>query len=199
MKYKVIITFILFSFSILLIKMGVFFIQENDILMKAIKEKQKIYNKEPIDAIITRNTIIPGISGRKVNLKKSYLKMKKINEFKESLLVFDIIKPKKSISNIYNKVIISGNQTRNRISIITHKMNNYCFTEKMAININCQYNRKHTIHIEKISNNHLNKIKEIVRNGIIFYLENIDDLRIIVKYLKNNNYEIVTIDELIKE
>ena len=40
MKYKIIITTLLFIFSILLIKNGVYFIRENDILMKTLKDKQ---------------------------------------------------------------------------------------------------------------------------------------------------------------
>ena len=197
MKYKTIITILLFIFSFLLIKSGVYFIKDNDNLMKILKEKQNIYNIDPIDAIITEHVMIPGISGRKINLNKSYQKMKGINEFKESLLVFDEIKPNKTTNNIYDKVIISGNPSVNKISIITKNDDNYCFTTTLEIDNNC-FN-KYTIHVEKISSNHLTKVKEVVRNGIAFYLENINDLSIITKYLKNNNYEIVSIEELIKE
>ncbi len=197
MKYKIIFTTILFLFSFLLIKSGVYFIKNNDSLMRILIEKQNEYYIEPIDAVITEHTMIPGISGKKINLNKSYQKMKGINEFKESLLVFDEIKPNKTTNNIYDKVIISGNPSVNKISIITKNDGNYCFTTTLEIDNNC-FN-KYTIHVEKISTNHLTKVKELVRNGIILYLENINDLSIITKYLKNNNYEIVTIEELIKE
>ena len=201
MKKKIIITIILFIFSILLIKNGVYIIRENDYLMKTIKEKQSAYNKDPINAIITNNTIIPGIKGRKINLKKSYNNMKGINEFKESLLVFDEIKPNKSINNIYDKVIISGNQHNNKISIITTLDSKYCYAEELIIKKECIQNNKYTILIYKINNNYLTNIKNKVHNGIIFYLESISngELNIITKYLKNNNYEIININELIKE
>lgn len=197
MKYKIILTIMLFIFSFLLIKNGVYIIRENDNLMKVLKEKQNLYNIEPVDAIITNHTMIPGISGKKINLKKSYNNMKGINEFKESLLVFDEIKPNKIIDNIYDKVIISGNQNINKISIITNLDDKYCYTEKLDIDKSCT--NKYTIHIEKITSNHLTNVKKLVRNGVIFFLDNINDLGIITKYLKNNNYEIVPIDELIKE
>ena len=197
MKYKIIFTIILFIFSFLLIKSGVYFIKNNDSLMKTLKEKQSEYNVKAIDAVITEHTMIPGISGKKINLNRSYQKMKGINLFQESLLIFDEIRPNKTIDNIYDKIIISGNPSVNKVSIITKDNNNYCFTTTLEIDKNC-FN-KHTIHVEKISSNHLTKVKELVRNGIVLYLENIDDLTIITKYLKNNNYEIVSIEELIKE
>ena len=199
MKYQIIFTLILSLFSFLLIKNGTYFIKETDNLMKAIKIKEKEYNIKPIDAIITKNLMIPGIKGRKVNINKSYQKMKSINEFKKSLLVFDEIKPSKSINNIYNKIIISGNQSKNKISIILKKDNNYCYTT--TINITTICHNKYNIYVEKITNNHLINVKEKVHNGIIFYLENINhnELNLIYKYLINNNYKIVPINNLINE
>ena len=199
MKYKIIITIILFIFSFFYLKNGIYFVKENDNLMKILKEKQSIYNIEPVDAIITEHAMIPGIHGRKINLDKSYEKMKGINEFSESLLVFDEIKPNKSIKNIYDKVIISGNPNVNKVSIIFKNNNYYCYTTSLIIDSKCT--NKYTIHVEKISANYLTKIKEKVHNGTIFFLESKEesDLNFITKYLKNNNYEIVNVDELIKE
>ena len=202
MKYKIIITIILFIFSFLLIKCGVFFIKENDSLMKTLKEKQNEYNKDFVDAIITEHTMIPGISGKKINLNKSYQKMKGINEFKKSLLVFDEIKPNKTISNVFDKVIISGNPKLNKISIITNLNDDYCYTENLSIEKECMDKKKHTLLIYKINNDYLTNIKQIIKNGILIYLSlenNSSELKIIVKYLKNNNYKIVTPKELISE
>ena len=201
MKYKTIITFSLFIFSFLLIKSGVYIIRENDPLMKTLKEKQSIYNIKPIDAIITENIIIPGINGKTINYKKSYKKMKSVNSFQESLLVFDEIKPNKSIKNIYNKVIVSGNPYNNNISILTKLDNKYCYTKTLTIKKECILNSQYTILIHEINHNHLTQIKDNLQNGKIFYLRSInnEELRIIIKYIKNNNYEIVSIDNLIQE
>ncbi len=198
MKRKIIITILLFIFSFLYLKNTSRYIRENDHLMKIIKDKQDIYNISPIDAIITSHTMIPGISGKSINLNKSYNNMKRVNKFQESLLIYDEIKPNKTIYNIYDKVIISGNPKINKISILTSLDNKYCYTENLNIKKECIQNNKYTILIYKITNNHLLKVKETVRNGIIFYLENAD-INLIIKYLKNNNYEIVNINELIKE
>ena len=201
MNKKIIITIILFIFSFLLIKNGVWLIRENDNLMKIIKEKQNDYNIEPIDAIITKHTMIPGINGKIINLQKSYNNMKSINEFKESLLVFDEIKPSKSINDIYDKVIISGNPTINKISLLTNLDNKYCYTIDLTIKKECIQQKKYTFLIDKITNNYLTIIKDNLKNGKIFYLESIkqDELNIINKYIKNNNYKIVSISELINE
>ena len=201
MNKKIIITIILFIFSFLLIKNGVWLIRENDNLMKIIKEKQNDYNIEPIDAIITKHTMIPGINGKIINLQKSYNNMKGINEFKESLLVFDEIKPSKSINDIYDKVIISGNPTINKISLLTNLDNKYCYTIDLTIKKECIQQKKYTFLIDKITNNYLTIIKDNLKNGKIFYLESIkqDELNIINKYIKNNNYKIVSISELINE
>lgn len=199
MKYQIVFTIVLFIFSFLYLKNSTYIIRENDHLMKILKEKQSVYNQEPIDAIITKNTMIPGINGRKINLRESYNKMKSINEFKESLLVFDTIKSKKSRNNLYDKVIISGNPKVNKISVLTEEDERYCYTTSLDINEDCIKSNKYTIHVEKITTNHLVKVKELVKNGIIFFLDNPKELDIIIKYLKNNHYEIVPIDELIGE
>ena len=133
MKYKIIITIVLFIISFILIKCGSYFIKQRDNLMQTLKEKQSIYNIEPVDAIITEHTLIPGINGKKINLEKSYNNMKSINEFKESLLVFDEIKPHKTIDNIYDKVIISGNPNINKISIVLENNNNFVLHNRFYV------------------------------------------------------------------
>ena len=127
--------------------------------------------------------------------------MKSINEFKESLLVFDEIKPNKSIKNIYDKVVISGNPNFNNISLLTNLDNNYCYIDNLNIKKECIQSNKYTILIHKITNNYLTNIKDNLHNGIIIYLESIgqNELSLVVKYIKNNNYEIVELSRLIKE
>lgn len=56
--------------------------------MIKLKEVKDSYQKEAVDAVIANNTIIPGISGLEVDVDESYLKMKKVGIFQESLLVF---------------------------------------------------------------------------------------------------------------
>ena len=169
--------------------------------MKTIKEKQSEYFQKPIDAIITNNTMIPGKNGKSINLNKSYNKMKAINNFEESLIVYNIIKPNRTIYNHFDKIIISGNQNINKVSVITEYNDKYCYTESITIKKDCILNRKYTILVDKITNNYLTNIKERLHNGKIFFIENDDHntINLITKYIKNNNYELVSIDEIINE
>ena len=248
MKFKIFLTIILFIFSLFYLKSAIYFIQDNDKLMNKIKEKEKLYYQESIPAVITKNTMIPGINGKKVNLNKSYNKMKKINTFNESLLVFDEIQGEKSINENYDKVIISGNKKIKNVSIIIdisdnyllalvnqiinsnnvyidiltdekeniNKTNiqniitnnytpytNYCLTYNLTINKECILNHKYTILGRNISSPFLSNTKEILENGIIlvYHLneKNYTELNLVIKYIKNNNYNIVTIDKLISE
>lgn len=214
--------------------------------MNEIKAKETIYNVDSSDAIITEHTMIPGIKGKMIDLNLSYKKMKSINAFKESLLTYQEVLPQKSINNIYDKVIISGNKKYNNIGIIININNDFLFnninqilltyniyvdiltnknynllntnykniiTENNTLytdfcltynlNINCSSNKKYTILGHLINNYYLSNTKSMVSNGIIlvysFNENNYNELNVIIKYLKNNNYNIVTTNELIKE
>ena len=248
MKLKIIITLLLFLFSLCYLHQSTIFIKQNDALMKEIERKQSLYNTKEVNAIITLHTMIPGISGKKVNLDKSYQKMKKLNKFNESLLVYDTITPSSNIQDIYDKVIISGNKQKNNISLVikvdnqklfnlinsvlidnniyvdilssdnysllnTHyqsilsekyySFTNYCLTNDINIIKECQINKKKTVLGININNYYLSKTKELVQNGVIlvyhFTENNYQELNVVIHYLKNNNYYIVPISELINE
>lgn len=93
-------------------------VKEYDVEYKKIVEIENKYYKEPVNAIIDKNTIIPGISGVKVNRDLSYSKIKRYGEFNEYLLVLDKIKPDISIVDNKDRYVISGNKDKNNVSII---------------------------------------------------------------------------------
>lgn len=93
-------------------------ISEMDEIMINIKDISDKYYEEPKDAIIEDNTIIPGLNGKKINIKKSYEEMKKIGKINEKYLIFDEETPKISINNNKDKIIVSGNKYKNNISLI---------------------------------------------------------------------------------
>lgn len=243
--FKTIVTIILFIFSITYTNKCINLLQAKDPLMKKIQKIEKEYYLSPIEPIITQNTIIPGTNGKKINIKKSYQKMKKLGSFNKSLLVYETTYPNKSYLNIYNKVIIPkkdnkislvfeinedinlfnsinkileknnlvGNLLNNNLEIketffinnlsTNYKQNiDYCITYDLNIKDNCIKNKKQTILVSPIINNyHLNNTKNLIKeSNIIIYnfnKNNINDLEIIIKYLKNNFYNIVSIDNLI--
>ena len=111
-----IISLIFFSFYFT--EKTVTVIKDADELMIEIKSKQDKYYVKPIDGIIKDNTFIPGISGKKINIDKSYKKMKQYGLFNEGLLIYDIVKPENKLNNNLDKYIISGNPTKKQVSII---------------------------------------------------------------------------------
>lgn len=98
----------------------------NDELMMTIKETSSKYKVESIDGKVNNNTFIPGVNGLEVNNKKSYKSMKQYGMFNPNLLKFDEVSPKNKLKNNYDKYIISGNNSKNMISLIfvIHKDDN---------------------------------------------------------------------------
>ena len=76
------------------------------------------YKIDPTNGIIKNDTIIPGINGRSINIEKSYKKMREKGNFDKELIQYDKLTPKISITNNKDKYIISGNITKNMVSII---------------------------------------------------------------------------------
>lgn len=93
-------------------------IKNNDPIMKKIVKVSESYKKESINAVFSDNTIIPGISGVKVDINNSYESMKKYGKFNEDLIVFEEIIPTVSAQNTFDKYIRRGNVTKTNVSII---------------------------------------------------------------------------------
>ena len=135
-----------------------------DNIMLEIKENSINYNIEPIDAIIENDTIIPGIYGRIVNIKKSYQKMKKYGNYNPDMYVYDYIKPNISLSNNIDKYILNGNKKNRYISLI-FKVNDKIDNILKIIN---KYNIKTTFFINSNwfeDNNDL--VIELIKSGHI--------------------------------
>ena len=93
-------------------------IREEDEVMIKIKEEKDRYYVKPIDAIVSGNTIIPGIKGREVDVDGSYKKMKEQGIYNDKLFVFDEIKPKIRLEDYQDKFIISGNKNKKMVSLV---------------------------------------------------------------------------------
>lgn len=91
---------------------------EQDEIMIKLKEIEKDYKVEPINAIIENDTIIPGNTGSYLDTETSYKLMKKIGTFEESLITYRPIYPSVSIHNNYNKYIIKGNIYKKNVSLL---------------------------------------------------------------------------------
>ena len=151
-------------------------------IMKSIKE----LNYEPVlpvDAIIDDNTIIPGIKGKKINERESYLKMNEFGAFNINFLQYDYQKPNISLEDNLDKIII-GTTKKTEISIITQ-------SEK----ISSYLNEKKVIHSRVISKSiDLNDLEYI--NGAKLTNDYNEINRLLNKYKKNKNICIYHINDL---
>ena len=85
-------------------------VQEKNPILQEIKSKENELLIDSKDATVVNNFIIPGIKGSKVNVEKSFNKMKSLNAFNEYYLVYDDVKPSISIEDNKDKIIIKNKQ-----------------------------------------------------------------------------------------
>lgn len=107
----------LVMFSFFITNKTAIVVKNMDDIMVEIKHNYKNYNIKSVDAVITNDTIIPGISGRKVNIGKSYRSMKEYGKYNDELYVYDKVEPKVSIKDNKDKYIESGNKSIRQVSL----------------------------------------------------------------------------------
>ena len=73
----------LICFSFYYTHLATVVVKNNDPIMKKIINVSKTYTQKPINATLSNNSIIPGVSGLEVDLDKSYESMKKYGSFNE--------------------------------------------------------------------------------------------------------------------
>lgn len=108
--------FVLVCFSFFYTDKAVEIVKRNDPVMKKILTISDSLKVDPINAIINDDEVISGLNGKKINIDKSYQNMKKLNMYKESMLVFDEILPEVSIN--YDKYVIKGNELKNEVALV---------------------------------------------------------------------------------
>ena len=205
------------------------------VYLNEIKDEYKISS---VDALIVGNSITPGVSGREIDVKKSYENiisirtfnhcyMRKINKFSSSLIVYKEITPEVSLKNNKDKYIVSGNKSKNRVSIILKvndkrkldkiknfnfdytidnkktEINNFCIYNNLEYLNYCASNNMYTIKPIEISNYPLKKTKEVIKNGsiLIYNVNNefINEYELILNYIKSKGFIVVDISKLISE
>lgn len=109
---------VLICFSFYYTDKAVDIVRRNDPIMKEIVSVLEDYTTDPIDAVLAENSIVPGYNGKTVDIEKSFQKMKQYGKFKESLLVFEEVKPTISVEEYYDRYIASGNPTKNSVALV---------------------------------------------------------------------------------
>lgn len=88
-------------------------------LKEEIKKKSSTYQLKAEDAYIDRVwKKTPGRNGRKVNIEKSYQKMKKDGVFEASLLVYDEISPEISLKDLPPAPIFRGHPEKEMVALM---------------------------------------------------------------------------------
>lgn len=267
----------LVCFSFMVTEKTSLVVKNTDELMMKIKKEAGNFKINSMDAIINDDSIIPGISGREVDIDKSYKNMKKYGMYNEELYVYKNIVPSISIEKNKDKYIISGNPKKRAISLVFYLENNedidkilnilknnnikanffvdekwfsknkdlilnlineghiignlsenldyqnssfnyintiiksigkqkngYCYYTNKKENIeSCVLLDNYTIKPLEIKNNYFKEIKKSLSSGNIFSFkinnQLNDEINLIINYIKSKGYEIINIDELIKE
>lgn len=92
-------------------------LKEYDSIMIEIKKEKKNYGNKLKNPVIKKDTIIPGICERKVNVLKSYNNMRQFGKYDYSLYVYDLKCPNEKVINNKDKYIIKGSK-ENKVSLI---------------------------------------------------------------------------------
>ena len=197
-----------------------------DEIMIRIKTEKDEYKLENKNAMIEGNTIIPGISSRKVNINKSYKNMKNNGYYDENLYVYDYTLPDISLADNLDKYIIEemikkghnvnifmNNYTDpdfDWIDMVLKKINKqkngFCYgLEDNDDNINsCKVKGNYTIRPTVISENTpLQDIKTKLESGALLSLKVNQrvkkELSTIIIYIKSKGYKITNLEEHILE
>lgn len=155
---------VLACFSFYYTDKAVDIVKRNDPIMKNILANSTDYYIDPVSAIIENDEIISGMNGKKVNVDKSYQNMKKIDEYRESMLVFDEVVPDISLTSSFDKYIVGGNIIKNQVALIFKVEDNYYVN---TINdILLDKNVLATFFMDgNVVESNMNQVLELVSNG----------------------------------
>lgn len=166
-KYLGVIVLVLFSFYYT--DKSVDIVKRNDPVMKEIIYNSDNFKIESVDAITIGDTIIPGMNGIEVDIDESYKRMKQVNGYYESMLMFSEVIPDESLLEQYDKFIVSGNPFRSDIALLV-KVSNITNLEKIY-KIFLDKNTLATFFIDgSVIENNMDLIYEMASDG--FQLEN---------------------------
>lgn len=90
-------------------------IRKNDPIMMKLNEVKNNNYVQTIKPIINNDEYITGINGCKIDINKSYDKMKTTRQYNEDLIVMKEVKVRE---NLNNKYIVGGNKLQKNVSIV---------------------------------------------------------------------------------
>ena len=161
-QYIGILVLILFSFFYT--DKAVATIKSKDPLMIELQNRKEEYSVSSVNAEITDEKIIPGMSGCEVALEESYYNLKRLGAFNSNLLEYKKVTPKVSIEQNYDKYITSGNKLKNSVSLIFKVKENTNITNVVNILKNKNIYASFFIDGKYIENN-IDYVSELMNSG----------------------------------
>lgn len=143
------------------------------------------YDVLPVNAILSDDTIIPGINGRKVDVDDSFNNMRSGGVFREEELVFNELSPSDSLVNNKDKYIVKGNGSKKEVALlmIYDKKYDDSIDKIDNITIFINHNNLNISNIGKLKNN---EIYTYGNNGL-YNEEILLNDNTIINRLSNNN------------
>ena len=115
------------------------YVKNKNPIMQSIQNVSESYYRESINCSIIEDIyIIPGLNGKEINLDKSFSNMHEINTYNEEYLVFNDIKPKVSLEDNKDKIIIRGNHNKNAVSLLfenTNSLSKHLLQNNFKVNL----------------------------------------------------------------
>ena len=168
-KFIGLLTLIIFSFFYTDKVLKV--IREEDSIMIKLNSIKQLNKVDAINTKIMNDEMIPGISGKEINIDKSYKKMKKRGYFNHEDIIFDVINPTISMIDNKDKYIRKGNPNKQMVSIIFVITNNKYLSEIESILDKKDVTANYFIHHTYLMN-HTTKIKEMSNREFYNYGDN---------------------------
>lgn len=175
-------------------------VKDYDDIMIKLKNSASNFEEEQIDGVINKNKIITGIAGKKVDIDKSYQKMREYGKYNDELIQYKKINPNNSLNKNLDKYII-GSKKDNKVALIYILNKDEKIDNKLNIFITNSYYKNYKNSLYNLNkkyllgsfdnNNEINKyLKNILNQKNIYcYLEEEND--ILLKECSKNNYRTI--------
>ena len=157
--FKISAVLLLVGFSFFYTEKVTMIARNSDPIMRAIKKEENNKKVSNVNPVINKDEYIMGINGCKIDVDKSYSKMRSVGEFKEELIV---MKETSNDKDLTDKYVIGGNNKEKNVSLIfivnkdiDSKLTDYINDKNIKVNyfIDGKYLEENMITVKFLSEN----------------------------------------------
>ena len=170
-------------------------VNNNNIYQEIINNKAK-YEYDPIEGeIINNKYFIPGIKGRKVNVTKSYNKMKKRGYYNSNHFVYDDIYPQLRLKD--NQLpILKGNSFYRGIAIISY------YAKDILTSYQEYQEYPYVLNVILLNSSNYLTLKNSIEFGDIIYLDRsltYEQIEYLITFYQSKGFKILALKDLLSE